>query len=74
MSALVNGDSPMRDPVVIWNSCIFACRSFTSHPEHLAFVSGFQLNGVKLDVSLLFHMTQTLLKPTCSHSLWMTHV
>jgi hypothetical protein len=52
ISAVEGADRPLLNQytVALWNMCLFGRRSIKSHPEWLAFVSGFQLNGVTLSV------------------------
>jgi hypothetical protein len=57
--------------VALWNACIFACTSVTSHPEWAALVSGFRLNGVQLDVSTSFQALCALLM-TNKHKQFLT--
>jgi hypothetical protein len=59
---LESADSAMREQytLAIWNSCLFGRQSVKSHPEWLALVSGFRLNGAKLDVNIS-HMLQSIL-------------
>jgi hypothetical protein len=56
VSALDGADATLREQytVAVWNHCLFGRSSLKAHPEWLALVSGFRLNGVKLDVSRTF--------------------